>query len=165
MTACAFGQATVKESLAKHWKTSATFTEAVAKAMPAESYSFRPTPEEMSFGQLMTHIAVANVGACALAGGLPRPTAPEKIAAWLKDQKSEVEKDTAVAFLADSFAFCLKAVDAAGPDKLDKVVGPAARAMTGFEWFWSYFTHTAHHRGQAEVYLRMKGIKPPEYQF
>ena len=26
-------------------------------------------------------------------------------------------------------------------------------------------THTAHHRGQAEVYLRVKGIKPPAYTF
>jgi uncharacterized damage-inducible protein DinB len=39
------------------------------------------------------------------------------------------------------------------------------RKMTGFEWLWSYFTHTAHHRGQAEVYLRVKGVKPPDYVF
>jgi uncharacterized damage-inducible protein DinB len=27
------------------------------------------------------------------------------------------------------------------------------------------FTDTAHHRGQAEVYLRLKNIKPPKYVF
>jgi uncharacterized damage-inducible protein DinB len=48
---------------------------------------------------------------------------------------------------------------------MDTVVGPAARNMTGFEWLWAYFTHTAHHRGQAEVYLRLRGIKPPDYRF
>jgi uncharacterized damage-inducible protein DinB len=37
--------------------------------------------------------------------------------------------------------------------------------MTGFEWLWAYFTHTAHHRGQLEVYLRLKSIKPPDYVF
>jgi uncharacterized damage-inducible protein DinB len=47
----------------------------------------------------------------------------------------------------------------------DKVVGPPNRNLTGAEWLWSYFTHTAHHRGQAEVYLRLKGIKPPAYEF
>ena len=47
----------------------------------------------------------------------------------------------------------------------DKVVGPPNRNLTGTEWLWSYFTHTAHHRGQAEVYLRLKGIKPPAYTF
>jgi len=25
------------------------------------------------------------------------------------------------------------------------------------------FVHVAHHRGQAEIYLRDKGIKPPSY--
>jgi uncharacterized damage-inducible protein DinB len=51
------------------------------------------------------------------------------------------------------------------PEKLDAVVGTANRKMTGFEWLWAYFTHTAHHRGQLEVYLRLKGIKPPDYVF
>ena len=45
-------------------------------------------------------------------------------------------------------------------EQLDKIVGPPARNLTGYEWLWSYFTHTAHHRGQAEVYLRVKGISP-----
>jgi len=45
------------------------------------------------------------------------------------------------------------------------VVGPETRKMTAFEWLWAYFTHTAHHRGQSEVYLRIKGIKAPEYVF
>jgi uncharacterized damage-inducible protein DinB len=51
------------------------------------------------------------------------------------------------------------------PEKMDAMVGPATRKMTGFEWLWAYFTHTAHHRGQAEVYLRVKGITPPTYVF
>jgi hypothetical protein len=34
------------------------------------------------------------------------------------------------------------------------VAGPENRKMTGFEWLWSYFTHTAH-----------LGIKPPAYVF
>jgi len=27
------------------------------------------------------------------------------------------------------------------------------------------YVHVAHHRGQAEVYLRDKGIKPPSFTF
>ena len=48
------------------------------------------------------------------------------------------------------------------PEKLGAMVGPEGRQMSAFEVLWSYFTHTAHHRGQAEVYLRVKGIKPPD---
>jgi uncharacterized damage-inducible protein DinB len=159
-------QTTVKDALAKHWKTSGEFTLAVAEAMPAGSYNFRPNPEEMSFGQLMAHIAGVNLNACANASGLTRPALPPKIAEWSKDTKKvEVEKDKAIQFLTDSFDFCNKAVAAMTLERMDTVVGPPARNLTGFEWLWAYFTHTAHHRGQAEVYLRVKGIQPPDYRF
>ncbi|MBZ5728952.1 MAG: DinB family protein [Acidobacteriia bacterium] len=162
----ALGQTTVKDALAKHWKASGDLTIAVARAMPAESYTFRPNPAEMNFGQLMAHIAASNLGACAVASGLARPALPPKIAAWAKDtEKVDVDRVDALQILGDSFDFCNEAVAAMTPEKLDAVVGPAARKMTGFEWLWGYFTHTAHHRGQAEVYLRVKGIKPPDYTF
>jgi uncharacterized damage-inducible protein DinB len=165
LAATASGQTTVKDALVKHWKTSGDLTIAVAKAMPADSYNFRPNPEEMSFGQLMAHIAVANSGACAIASGMPRPTFPPEIADWTKNSKTEIDRETAIQFLTESFDFCNKAVASMTPERMDTVEGPPARNMTGFEWLWSYFTHTAHHRGQAEVYLRVKGITPPSYAF
>ncbi len=164
--ALAHGQAPSKDVLSKHWRTSGEFTLAVANAMPAEHYAFKPSPEEMNFGQLMAHIAGVNQNACANASGLTRPALEGKIAEWAKDtQKVDVDKDSAVRFLMSSFEFCYRAVDAMTAERLDKVVGPPARNLTGFEWLWAYFTHTAHHRGQAEVYLRVKGIKPPDYRF
>jgi uncharacterized damage-inducible protein DinB len=162
----ALAQTTVKDALVKHWKTSGEFTIAVANAMPADGYTFRPNPEEMSYGQLMAHIAAVNLNACSNASGLAKPALPPKIAEWAKEtQKVDVDKDSAVQFLRDSFDFCNKAVAGMTPERMDTVVGPANRNLTGFEWLWAYFTHTAHHRGQAEVYLRVKGIKPPGYTF
>jgi uncharacterized damage-inducible protein DinB len=161
-----FAQNSVKDALIKHWKASGEFTIAVAETMPAENYNFRPNPEEMNFGQVMAHIAAANNGACSIASGMTRPTMPPKIEEWSKNsEKVDVDKTTAVAFLKDSFEFCNKAVASMTPEKLDTVLGPPQRNLTGFEWLWSYFTHTAHHRGQAEVYMRVKGIKPPDYKF
>src|SRR6266849_8549211 len=96
----AFAQTTVKDALAKHWKTSGEFTIAVASAMPAESYNFRPNPEEMSFGALMAHIAAVNLNACSNARGMTRPALPPKIAEWSKDtQKVDVDRETAIPFL------------------------------------------------------------------
>lgn len=162
----AFAQTSVKDAMIKHWKTSGEFTLAVANAMPAESYNFRPNPEEMSFGDVMAHIATVNNGACSNASGMERLALPPKLAEWSKNPgKVEVDKDTAVAFIRATFEFCDKAVASMTPDRMDKVVGPPARNLTGYEWLWAYFTHTAHHRGQAEVYLRVKGIKPPAYAF
>jgi hypothetical protein len=135
------GQATIKDALVKHWKTSGDLTIAVAKAMPADSYNFRPNPAEMSFGQLMAHIGVADMGACAVASGLTRPAFPPKIAAFTKDH-TEVDRDTAIQFLTDTFDFCNKAVAAMTPERMETVEGPPERNLTGFEWLWSYFTHT-----------------------
>ena len=161
----ALAQTSIKDALVKHWKVTGDFTLAVARLMPAESYGFRPVPVELSFGQLMVQIGGANLSACANASGLARPAIPPKIAQSVRDEKAEVDKDAAVQFLADSFAFCNQAVASIAPEKLDAMAGPANRRMTAFEWLWAYFTHTAHHRGQAEVYLRLKGIKPPDYVF
>jgi uncharacterized damage-inducible protein DinB len=158
-------QTTISHSLADHWKNSADFTIAVAKAMPAETYNFRPSSEEMSFGHVIAHIAAANAGACAYASGQQRPAAPAGLAEKLRDEKSDVDRETAISYLTATFDFCNKAVASMTPEKLDAKVGPASRQMTGFEWLWAYFTHTAHHRGQVEVYLRVKGIKPPDYVF
>lgn len=160
----AFSQTSIKDALVKHWKVTADFTVAVAKLLPADQYGFRPVPVELSFGQLMVQIGGANLNACSTASGMTRPAVPTKLTDALKDEKIDIDKDTAVKFLSDSFDFCNQAVASMTPEKLDAMVG-GTRKMTGFEWLWAYFTHTAHHRGQAEVYLRVKGITPPPYAF
>lgn len=159
----AFAQTTVKDALVKHWKTSADFTMAVAKAMPADGYSFKPVPEEISFGLLLVQTAGANANACALASGMPRFAVPPAVAEAAKAEK-DLDKDTVIKLLGDTFDYCNRAVASMTPEKLDAVAGNT-RKMTGFEWLWAYFTHTAHHRAQLEVYLRLKGIKPPDYTF
>ena len=163
----ALAQTTVKDALVKHWKVTSDFTIAVAKQMPPDSYDFRPVPEELSFGELMVQIAGANMSACSQASGMTGPAVPEKIAQALKNEKERIaiDKDVAVQFLTDTFKFCNDALASMTPEKLDAVVGRGNRKMTGFEWLWAYFTHTAHHRGQAEVYLRLKGITPTTYTF
>jgi len=165
LAAPVLAQTTIAPSIVDHWRKSADFTIAVAKAMPTESYNYRPTAEEMSFGHVIAHIAAANAGACAIASGNQRLAAPAGLAEKLRDEKSDVDRETALSYLTATFDFCNKAMDSMTPAKLDARVGPANRQMTGFEWLWAYFTHTAHHRGQAEVYLRVKGIKPPDYVF
>lgn len=144
-----------KAIFARHWQTTKEFTLAVAEAMPAEGYDFKPNPEEMSFGQLMIHIADENSRSFARAAGtepLAKPAA--------------ADKQAAIKFLTDSFDKCAKEFDAMTPEQLDKMVYKwEGRQVVAREALWWAFTHTAHHRGQAEVYLRVKNIKPPGYRF
>ena len=46
-------------------------------------------------------------------------------------------------------------------DRMVEITG--GRQTTESAAIWWAFTHTAHHRGQAVVYLRLKGITPPDY--
>jgi hypothetical protein len=164
LTIPALAQSTIKDALVKHWKTSGDFTVAVAKLMPADSYGFKPVADELTFGQVLIQVGRANLGACALASGTKRPdVAPALVEE--ESGKQAPDKDAILQFLSSSFDFCNQAVAGMTLEKLDAVVGPPNRKMTGFEWLWAYFTHTAHHRGQLEVYLRLKGIKPPDYEF
>src|SRR5438552_2032159 len=157
MAAAASGPAEndYKAVLTKHWQISKEFTLAVAEAMPAESYDFKPNPDEMSFGQLMIHIALSNSEAFANAAET------EALA-----QPSGTDKKTAIKFLADSFDRCAKDFEAMTPAQLNRMVDiGAGRQAMAIEVLWWAFTDTAHHRGQAEVYLRVKNIKPPRYVF
>jgi uncharacterized damage-inducible protein DinB len=154
----------MKDALVKHWMVTADFTMAVAKAMPTDSWAFRPNPEEMTFGELIVHISAANLNACANAGNVQRPAIPEPIQKAVAE-KRPADRDPSLQFLTNTFNFCNDIVAGMTNEKLEAVTGLTTRKMSGFEWLWGYFTHTAHHRGQAEVYLRVKGIKPPEYAF
>ena len=144
-----------KAIFARHWQTSKEFSLAVAEAMPAEDYDFKPNPEEMSFGQLMIHIADENSSSFARAAGT-KPLA----------QPATTDKQTAIKFLTDSFDKCAKELDAMTAEQLDKVAWKfQGRPVLAWEAMWWAFTMAAHHRGQAEVYLRVKNIKPPGYRF
>jgi uncharacterized damage-inducible protein DinB len=144
-----------KAMFLKHWQIAKEFTLAVADAMPAEGYDFRPNPEQLTFGYLMVHIADQNADSCAIVTGterLPKPAANDK--------------PTAVKFLTDSFDACTRAVERMPPEQWTKEVYKFQGApVAASEALWYAFTHMAHHRGQAEVYLRVKNIKPPAWRF
>ena len=144
-----------KAIFARHWQTSKEFTLAVAGAMPAEDYDFKPNPEEMSFGQLMIHIADENSSSFARAAGTKPLAVP-----------AATDKQTAIKFLTDSFDKCAKELDAMTSQQLDNLAWKfQGRPVLAWEAMWWAFTMAAHHRGQAEVYLRVKNIKPPAYRF
>jgi len=146
---------TLVDAMVKHYQASKELTLAVADAMPAENYSFKGTDAEMSFGEQMNHIAAANANYCAAGLGTKSPFGKLDDAS-----KAAAEKN-----INTAFDFCLDGLKKLTDAGLTKITGTGERQATVFERFWGGFTHTAHHRGQAEVYLRLKGITPPQYKF
>lgn len=145
------------QDFSKHWTTAKDLTIAVAEEMPTEDYGFKPVPEEMSFGEQMMHIADANYGYCAFMSDAKSP-----FVEMPKDAK--VEKAEAVKQLAGSFDYCSAVFSKVTEAQLDATHGSGERKPTTRDLMLSVLIHMAHHRGQAEVYLRLKGIKPPDYK-
>jgi len=141
------------QEYAKHFNALSKLSVAVAQAMPAEQYGFRPHPESMDFGQLMSHIATTNYQFCA---GLKDAKTP--------DLPSPTQKAGVVKFLSDSFDYCSGVIAGLSEEQLKKAHDSPDGHLPGREVLLAMYVHVAHHRGQAEIYLRDKGIKPPPYR-
>lgn len=138
---------------ARHLGALGELSVAVAEAMPAEKYGFRPHPESMTFGELMTHIATTNYQFCA---GLKDSVPPDMKAPKTKDGITEV--------LADSFQYCSGVVNSLSESQLNAAHSSPDGRLPGRDVLLAMYIHVAHHRGQAEIYLRDNGIKPPGYR-
>jgi hypothetical protein len=127
------------------------------EAMPADKFSFKPSPEQMSFGHLVVHIIESNNSACAKAADIPEPKVDE-----FKDADP---KDKLLAGAKASFEFCGNAVAKMDDSKLGDSVElfgghqfPRAMAVLAMASGW------ADHYGAAAFYLRLNGILPPTAQ-
>ena len=138
---------------AKHFGALGALSVAVAQAMPSEQYAFRPDPGSMTFGELISHIATTNYQFCA---GLKDSDAPAL--------PSASGKDAIVQFLKSSFDYCSGIVPGLTDAQLAATHDSPDGRLPGREVMLAMYVHVAHHRGQAEVYLRDRGIKPPPYR-
>ncbi|HKT07543.1 MAG TPA: DinB family protein [Gemmatimonadaceae bacterium] len=127
---------------------------AAAETMPADKYSFKPTPAQMSFGQIVVHLSQGNDYLCGAIGGEKAPTRT-KIA-------DTASKEELVARLKETFAFCDQALAKLDDSKLSEQLPffggktrsrAAIMTLTTGDW--------ADHYSQSSVYLRMNGELPP----
>ncbi len=137
----------------RHLDALAELSIGVAQAMPAEQFGFRPHPESMHVGELLAHIATTNYQFCAglTDTGPPAPASPTGKAAIVK-------------FLGDSFSYCSGVVSKLTEEELEKTHNSPDGRLSGREVLLAMYVHVAHHRGQAEIYLRDVGIRPPSYR-
>lgn len=149
----ATGAASGSEEYAKHFDALSKLSVSVAEAMPADQYGFKPHPESMNFGELMAHIATTNYQFCAGLKDAEPPAMP-----------SPRDKDGYVKFLSDSFDYCSGVISSMTDAQMSAAHDSPDGRMPGREVLLAMYVHVAHHRGQAEIYLRDKGIRPPGYR-
>ncbi len=126
-----------------------------AEEMPEANYSFKPTPEVRSFGELIGHVANSQYGFCSAASGTASPN------------KTDFEKVTAKADLVqgikDAMAFCDQAYQMDNAKAMESVnfFGQDGTRLWVLEF---NTTHNNEHYGNVVTYLRMKGLVPPSSQ-
>ncbi|MBM3811496.1 MAG: DinB family protein [Acidimicrobiia bacterium] len=147
-----------RDSFLKHWKVTAEYTIAVADAMPEDAYTFKPTDAQRNFAEQMVHLGRANV-AYMTAFGIVQPPAPPA--------PTETSKKVVRAYLTASFDFVTEVITKASTKELARTDLKLGRlpAHSATDLCMRAYMHTAHHRGQLVVYLRLKGIVPPTWAF
>ncbi len=139
------------------WANMRNYTLAVAAAMPAEDYGYAPVDTGMmTFGEQLVHLAgnITWLSTSKLRDG-ERPARPtvdplDKVAVR---QNLEAAFDLGATALAGlSYGDIQESVDWFAGERL-------TRRRVGL----LLFDHVTHHRAQAIVYLRLKGIAAPGY--
>ena len=127
---------------------------AAAEEFPADKYAYKPTPAQMSVGDIVVHLIQGNDYLCGAIGGIKAPTRT-KVAAT--DTKT-----TLIPVLRESFAFCDQALAGLNDANLGealpffggrKMSRAAIMTLTTGDW--------ADHYSQYANYLRLNGMLPP----
>ncbi len=144
----------VADAFRDNAKTAAKNLIAAAEEFPADKYSYKPTPSQMSVGDIVVHLTQGNDYLCGAIGGMK---APERTKVAATDSK-----DALLARLRDTFAFCDQALasltDANLGEQLPffggrKMSRAAVMTVTTGDW--------ADHYSQYANYLRLNGMLPP----
>ncbi|MRG44771.1 DinB family protein [Chitinophaga sp. SYP-B3965] len=132
----------MKAQLLQHWENSRAYTLSVAELMPETAYDLKPVDEVWSFGEQLNHITY---GIHWWSEMFIRKVETE----WAPP-KPKTGKKTIIAALEKAY------------DALKKTYEESSGKEDGL---YTTLDHITHHRGQLIVYLRLKGIQPPEYVY
>jgi hypothetical protein len=125
-----------------------------AEQMPADKYGYHPTPDQWTYGKIVSHVIQANFGVCGMLSGDGPGTGPTVTETTPKDQL--------VPILKQSFETCQKALDGLQDSSLGGTITyfrgakkPPARALIELT------DDLEDHYSQMSSYLRMNGMLPP----
>ena len=120
--------------------------------MPADNFSFRPTPEVRSFGEVVGHVVLSAFLYCSASLGEPIPQTDV-------DLQSDPSKADLLSGLTAAQRYCEKAYSVTDEELAQSVpqrgVGVRAQALI------INASHTYEHYGNLVTYMRLKGMVPP----
>jgi len=140
------------------WQEAVRHCIEVAENMPKELYNYKPTVVNKTFAEQMVHIASASklLTQRYVLGMKVKPHTPDA---------AKMSKKEILALMKKSFEYTTQVVLTIEQEKLDEtciMYHSGNRVSRAFAFFYVQ-DHMANHRAKSNLYLRMNGIKPPEY--
>lgn len=143
------------------------YTIQVAEAMPAENYNYKPTDSVRTFGEQMAHIGMST--SMILHKFIKGEDMKMDMEEGAKLEKSVgASKEETIKLLNSAFDDAINSLKKMNQSELDEtfvfIFSPDKPEFSNQQGFLFLRDHITHHRGQAIIYLRMKGIKAPGYR-
>ena len=139
------------------WQRAKEYTKEYIDAMPEDGMNYKPNADVRSFADQMLHIASANFAFSSAASGKANPYQGKDL-----EKMNELKTKAALTKLVmESYDFVISALNSTSEATFNDKVNFFKFELTREQAFIKAFEHQTHHRGQATLYLRMKGVKPP----
>lgn len=156
-----FGQGMTDETIKGHmvadWERAKAYTKEYLDAMPEDGMSLKPTPDIRSFAEQMLHMSQGTIGLI-VSGTGATPIFQGKSLEKMDELKT---KSAVMQVVMQAYDFAIESIRTLDASKLSNVVKRGKYEVTQYGWLNKAFEHQTHHRAQATIYLRLKGIKPP----
>jgi uncharacterized damage-inducible protein DinB len=147
----------VSNAVRKSLERESKILTAAAEAMPVDKYTFRPTPEQMTFAHLVMHMAGSNNFLCSKISGTDAPKA---------DKLTEEDgKEKLVTALKASFEYCTQALAKVDDANLgEQLPFFGGRTISRAGAMIALTNDFYDHYSMAAIYLRLNGVLPPTAQ-
>ena len=125
-----------------------------AEEMPEDRYAFKPTQAQMTFGEIVLHVAEANAFLCSAIARTPLPEQRRLVPTDSKDKLGGL--------LEDSFDVCDDVLDHADDSFLeDSIPYFGGRRTTRAAALIELASMWATNYSYLAIYLRLNGLEPP----
>jgi uncharacterized damage-inducible protein DinB len=127
--------------------------------MPAEHFSFRPSPDVRTYAELFGHTMQAQYGYCSTVKGVPNPTIGKEL------EKIVTDKPGVIQMVKDAFEYCDEVFAKLSNENALEIITagapPNQRQLARANQLTMLVVHGNEHYGNLVTYMRIKGIVPP----
>lgn len=146
----------VSNTLRQRVQREAKIIIAAAEEMPENKYSYRPTPDQVTFAQLIIHIVGGNDLFCSKISGEVAPPDRKLV--------DTMPKEVVVTALRSSFDYCTRVLSHVDDSRLGEGIPLFDSTWSRAAIIFQLSNAFADHYCEESMYLRLNGLLPPTAQ-